>query len=332
MPKETVQIQTQLIKEIKATRNIQEVVIDNPRTINKKIVWVNIVNAGKKEIEYLRKKYNFQINHLHASSSTVFAQHPSVKHGEGYIFAIMHFPIYFNDAVASTEVDIFVGHGHLVTLHNGNLSALNEFFNLCKKDGDSLLTYKFESSTVLLYELLEKLMHSCFPLLDKNSLAINKVEEIIFSNEQKKAVSEILALRHNIISFHKIMHSHKKILTKFMEMKSKLVPSDQLKIYYKKLIEHSKTIWEILENQKEIIEILNSTNESLLNYRLSEIMKTLTIFSIISFYLTLIAGIFSMRTEGMPIVHTPNGFWIILGIMGIIGLSILLFFKRKKWL
>lgn len=331
MPKEQTAAKIQL-ERLKATRNIQEVVIYNPRTTNKKITWINIVNAGKKEIEYLRKKFNFQIIHLHASSSSVIAQHPSVKHGDDYIFAIMHFPIYLNDKVMSTEVDIFVGHGHLVTLHNGNLNALNEFFSLCKKDGDSLLTYKFESSTVLLYELLEKLMHSCFPLLDQTSLAINKVEEIIFSSEQKKAVSEILALRHNIISFHKIMHSHKKILSKFMEMKSNLVPAEQLKNYYKKLVDHSKTIWEILENQKEVVEILNSTNESLLNYRLSEIMKTLTIFSIISFYLTLIAATFSMRMEGMPLIDSPYGFWIVIGAMAIVGLSILFFFRKRKWL
>lgn len=321
-------------EEIKLTRNIQEVSIDNPRTKNHKIRWINVTDAGKKEIEYLRKKFNFQLPHLHASSGNVFAQRPTVKHCDegGYIFAIMHFPIFINERITSTEIDFFIGHGYMITLHNGNMHALNKFFNLCKKDGDSLLTYQFESSTVLLYELLEKLMHSCFPLLDENSLAINRVEEIIFAQEQKKAVTEILALRHNIISFHKIMHSHKKILTKFMDMKSKLVPTQQLQNYYKKLIDHSITIWEILESQKEVVEVLNSTNESLLNYRLSDIMKTLTIFSIISFYLTLIAATFSMRANGMPFVDTRYGFWVIFGFMAMVGLGFIMFFKKKKWL
>ncbi|KKR32454.1 MAG: Mg2 transporter protein CorA family protein [Candidatus Falkowbacteria bacterium GW2011_GWF2_39_8] len=309
--------------EIKITKNIQEVIIDNPRTLNHKIRWINVTNAGKKEIEYLRKKYNFQLPHLHASSANVFAQRPTVKHCdvEGYIFAIMHFPIFVNGTITATEIDFFIGHGYMITLHNGNMQALNEFFNLCKKDGDSLLTYQFESSTILLYELLEKLMHSCYPILDQNSLAINRVEEIIFAQEQKKAVTDILKLRHNITSFHKIMHSHKKILTKFMEMKSRLVPTSQLQGYYKKLIDHSITIWEIMESQKEIVEVLNSTNESLLNYRLSDIMKTLTIFSIISFYLTLIAATFSMRAEGMPFVDSRYGFWLIFGFMALVGVK-----------
>jgi len=320
------------IKEEKIGRNIQIVEIDNPRTANKKITWINVANAGKREIEYLRKRFNFQLTHLHASSSNVFAQRPSVQRGENYVFAIMHFPIYLNETIVATEVDFYILHGHIITLHNGNLQALNDFFNLCKKDGDSLLTYKLESSSILLYELLEKLMHSCFPLLDKNSLAINKVEEIIFAQEQRRAVSHILVLRQNIINFHKIMHSHKKILSKFMELKSKLVPAEQLKGYYKKLIDHSISIWEILENQKEIVQILNSTNESLLNSHLNDTMKTLTIFSIISFYLTLIAAIFSMRAEGMPFINHPNGFWLVLSIMFVVGASIILIFRRKKWL
>ncbi|NTW22711.1 magnesium transporter CorA family protein [Candidatus Falkowbacteria bacterium] len=320
------------IKEDKTSRNIQIVEVDNPRTANKKITWINVTNAGKREIEYLRKRFNFQLAHLHASSSNVFAQRPSVQRGENYIFAIMHFPIYLNETIVATEVDFFVLHGYIITLHNGNLQALNDFFSLCKKDGDSLLTYKLESATILLYELLEKLMHSCFPLLDKNSLAINKVEEHIFAQEQRKAVSQILILRQNIINFHKIMHSHKKILSKFMDLKSKLVPTEQLKGYYKKLIDHSISIWEILENQKEIVQILNSTNESLLNSHLNDTMKTLTIFSIISFYLTLIAAIFSMRSEGMPFVDHPSGFWLILSIMFVVASTILLIFRRKKWL
>jgi magnesium transporter len=314
------------------SKNIQEVVINNPRTANEELVWVNIRDAGKKEIEFLRKKYGFELSDLQLASATVSAQRPSLNRGKNYLFLILHFPIYANHHIAASEVDIFVGHGFLVTLHNGNIQSLNEFFNLCKKDGDSLLAYEFESSVILLYELLSKLMKACFPLLDKNSLAINKVQETIFSDQQKKAVSEILYLRNNVINFRKIMQSHKNILTKMMEVKSSLVPHDQLKKYYKELVDESKTIWEILENQKEVIGILNGTNESLLNYRLGEIMRTLTIFSVVVFSLTLTAAIFSMRAIDLPLVRMRGGFVMIMFIMAIVAVSIIGYFKSKKWL
>jgi len=340
------------MKYTKISKNIQQVIIDNPKTPDEKLIWLNINNAGKKEIEYLRKKYNFELAHLQASLAKATAQRPTVSQGKDYLFIILHFPVLqiclacnntekkkktkaenICDNIIAGEVEFFVGHGYLITLHNNNLKALNDFFNLCKKDGNSLLAYQFESSAVLLYELLKKLIQSCFTLLDQNSIAIAKVEEIIFAQQQKKAVSRILSLRCNIINFRKIMQNHKNIIKTLTKMESSLVPTEQIKKYYNELLEHSKRIWEILENQKEMIEVLNSTNESLLNYRISDIMKTLTIFSVIVFPLTLLAAIFGMNAMGgMPFVSNENGFWIIIVIMLIGCLGMLLFFEKKKWL
>ena len=98
-------------------------------------------------------------------------------------------------------------------------------------------------------------------------------------------------------------------------------------------MEHTKRIWENLATQKETIEILNNTNESLLNFRISNIMKTLTIFSVIVFPLTLLAAIFGMNViDGMPFTETENGFWIIIAFMMIGCFGMILFFFKKKWL
>ncbi|MBI4812268.1 magnesium transporter CorA family protein [Candidatus Falkowbacteria bacterium] len=316
--------------------NIQQITIDNPRTSNDKLIWLNIENAGKKEIEYLRKKYKFEIRHLQMALATYSAQRPRISQGEGYLFLILHFPVFQNGQITAGEIDFFLTHGLLITLHNNNIPVLNHFFNQCKKDGDSLLAYQLESSAILLYELLRKLMIKCFELLDENSVEISKAEEIIFSNEpleQKKSIARILSLRHNIINFRKIMQNHKNILKKLMEKESSVVPAEHIKKYYKELIDHSKRIWEILENQKEMIEVLYQTNESLLNYRLNNIIKTLTIFSVIVFPLTLFAAVFGMNTtNGMPFLNAHNGFWIIVTIMIFASLGMLLFFEKKRWL
>lgn len=340
----------------KISKNIDQVIIDNPKTPDPKdkLVWLNISNAGKKELEYLRKNYNFELTHLQASLGRSTAQRPDVSQGKDYLFMILHFPILQkmpcnnkkkwrkninkknkNEEcdIITGEIEFFIGHGYLVTLHNNNIKAINEFFNHCKKDSNSLLAYEFESSAVLLYELLKKLMINCYPILDQNSIRINQIEEIIFAQHPKKAVSQILSLRHNIINFRKIMQSHKNIMKKLIKMESSLVPREQIRKYYNILLEHSKRIWEILDNQKEMIEVLNSTNESMLNYRISDIMKTLTIFSVIVFPLTLLAAIFGMNTlNGMPFTNHENGFWIIIIIMLIGCLGMLIFFEKKKWM
>lgn len=318
----------------KISKNIHEVTIDNPDTTGGELTWLNITDPGKAEIQYLRqnKKYNFSLAHLQASSTKATAQRPLVEKSDDYLFLILHFPVMRFGSIFSTEIEFFIGKDYVVTLHN-NVKTLNDFFSICKKDGERLLSTKHESTAVLLYEILEKLMVNTYQVLDSMSVSINDVEKLIFEQQTKKAVSDILFLRRNIISTRRIMQSHKNIIKKLTQAETDLVEDAAIRKYYFTLLELSKRIWESLENQKEMIEVLNSTNESLMNYNMNDIMKTLTIISVIVFPLTLFAAIFSMKTEsGMPFLDIPYNFWIIIGLMFIGGSSMLLFFKKKKWL
>ena len=167
----------------------------------------------------------------------------------------------------------------------------------------------------------------------QNSININEVEEIIFNNDQKNAVGKILELRRNIINIRKIMQNHSNILRHLQDMKSGLVPHESLRQHYEDLEEHSKRIWEVLDLQKEMVEVLNDTNESLLNDKMNIIMKTLTIISVLVLPLNLMAGIFGMNTvSSMPFVDNPYGFTIILIIMFVSLLALLSFFTKKRWL
>ncbi len=315
----------------KITDRIEELMIDNPRTAPL-LKWVNIVNAGKNEIDYLRKNYNFDLVHLKASAASVSFQRPQIFRGNDYLFLVLHFPILKEGKIVAAEVDFFVGHEFLITVNNNNLKALFDFFSLGKKSPDSLLSYSLESSAILLYEILGHLIDSCYQLLDENSIDLNGVEDLIFSSQQKEAVRRILTMRRNIVNIRKIMQNHKNILRQLMNMESSLVEKQAMRKYYTGLVDHSKRIWEMLENQKEMVEVLNNTNESLLNDRMTDIMKTLTIFSVIVFPLTLLAAIFGMNAKYMPFVDNPLGFWIILFIMLLCSLGMLVFFARKKWL
>ena len=319
----------------KISKNIQQITIANPQK-NFTVDWLNINGAGKAEIEYLRKKYNFKLAHLRASSAKANSQRPMVARESDYMFMILHFPVPAGDSangVISAEIEFFIGHGWLVTLPSRPIEPLDNFFNLCKKDGASLLSYELESSAILLYEILNKLLGYSFLILDNNSLAIARAEQAVLGADQKKSAGLIMGLRHNLINLRKIMQNHKNILKRLMAMESAVVPAEHLKKYYGELIDQTKKIWEILENQREMVEVLFDSFESQANYQLGKTMKTLTIFYVIFSSLSLVAAIFSMKVDkGMPFISLPNGFLIILAIMGLVGLFMILLFKRKKWL
>ena len=319
---------------LKISPKIEELVIDNPRTAGS-VSWININSAGKTEIAYLLKRQHFNLRHLKQSLSRNIAQRAIIEKEKDYIFIVLHFPIIKNGLVVPSEIDFFMGHGYLVTVHNGNLPPLNNFFNLCRKDEDSTLAYELESSSILLYEILEHLMHYCYQILDEHSKRIAIAQDIVFKidSDQRKTAQELLTLRYNIIKIRRILQNHKNILQNLTTIKSSLVPASELKKYYSTLVDLSKRIWENLDNQKEMIEILHDTNESLLNDQINQIMKTLTIFSVIILPLNLIAAIFGMNTiVGMPFINNPHGFWYVVIIMMLPTAVMLLYFKRKHWL
>lgn len=315
----------------KVSDRVEELKIDNPRT-SPALKWINIVNAGKNEINYLRQNFDFDLVHLRSAAASVSFQRPMIFRGANYLFLVLHFPVFKDDKIIAAEVDFFVGHGFLISVHSNNLKTLTNFFNLGKKSPDSLLSYSIESSAILLYEILGHLLDSCYELLDENSIDLGEIEDLIFSGRQKDAVEKILSLRRNIINIRKIMQNHKNILLQLMKMESSLVDRSAMKKYYSGLVDHSKRIWETLDNQKEMVEVLNTTNESLLNDRMTDIMKTLTIFSVIVFPLTLLAAIFGMNAKYMPFVDHPLGFWMILGLMLLCSLGMMIFFKKKSWI
>lgn len=315
----------------KIGKKIERLTIDNPATPNR-LDWFNIVDAGKNELEFIKNRFGLTMEHIVASTAASQSERPRLLVSRDYIFLILHFPVLLGRRIKAAEIDCFIGHGYLVTLHNGNLPSLNHFFNLCKKEPSSLDAYHSDSSAILLAELLNELMNDCYHILDQNSHDSSRLETLLFKGNSQQTAVGILRLRHNIINLRKILQNHKHILQKLMELKSSIVPRQQITGRYGELVESSKRIWEALDNQKEMIEVINSTNQSLLNNRMTDIMKTLTIFSVIIFPLTLLATIFSMRADDLPLVNHPHGFWLILGLMTLVIIVMLIFFKRKKWL
>jgi len=297
-----------MLKYKKISKNIQEIIIDNPR-IKGKTRWLNIINPGKEELKYLRrfKQYAFDFHELRASSASVQAEHPTIEKRDKYFFFILQFPCFSGNKIEAVEVDFFISHGLLITLHNGKISALNNFFNTAKKDEKSVLAYSQPSSAILLYELLKKLIFGCYEL--------------------------ILELQYNIINIRRIITNYKNILKKIKEMKSSVVSTSKLESYYFYLIEETKRIWEFSESQKETIQALHETNESMLNYQINNIIKTLTIVSVIFTPLTFIATLLTISTNnGMPFLEMFNGFWFVTSGLGVLALLMLLYFLRKKWL
>jgi len=299
----------------------------------KRLEWIHIERPDTEQIEYLKKEFDFHPLDLEDCLNDV--QRPQISEYSHYVFFILTFPVYNRKTreIEASEVDFFIGSRYLVTISDGGVDTVKNFFNEVKNNEYSQEKYMQASHPVfILYEILHRLQNYTFPMLDHVSQDITDIEKKIFSGQEKKLVEEILHIKRNIVDFRRIMQAHKNIIKKLMATHTKFFMPDKTNIYFSNILDRTKDIWDILETQKENITAFQETNESLISYKLNDIMKTLTTVSVILVPATLVASIFGMNVRHMPFIGHPSDFYIILAIILIVILSFVMYFRKKNWL
>lgn len=308
-----------------------------PKTIKtiegKKFEWFDAGQADEKSLAYLAER--FKLNEADLKECPPPLQRPKLIPRPDYLFMILLLPVYNRKKreIGTVEIDFFIGSDFLVTVHDDEFEPLKNFFHECQKFEGVKNKYLNGNPAGLIHELLNRLILYCFPMLNHISLDIDGIEKNLFiATHQKQMLGEILLIKRNIVNFRKAMQAHKNVIKKLVSEMPRFFLTAQLDAYLNNLVEYTKEIWDLLENYKDTIDALQQTNESLISFRLNQIMKTLTIFSVIVFPLTLLAGVFGMNTPGMPWMNDAWGFWkvVIIMLIGMIGM--LIFFKKKKWL
>ncbi|PIT89067.1 MAG: hypothetical protein COU27_02265 [Candidatus Levybacteria bacterium CG10_big_fil_rev_8_21_14_0_10_36_7] len=310
--------------------------MENVREIKfKKSRWIHFDSPNHESIEYLRKKYPFSNTLLQDSLSS--SHRTKIESYPDYLYFVIILPLYSRNIreIHDTKFNFFIGKDYIISFSHEHCKVFHDFFNLFYENKNIRDGVENSTPEGILHELLDKLYHSSMPIIDHIISDSDKIEKAIFSRKENKMISEILLVRRNITDFRQIMQGHKDIIKKLITTlkDNPLYYMKKTDITYNNLIEHAKEIWNNLEILKERIEALQQTNESQISFLLSDIMKTLTIISVITFPITLIAGIFGMNTiKAMPFIEHQHGFWIIIGLMIMIVVAMLSFFKKKGWM
>jgi magnesium transporter len=251
---------------------------------------------------------------------------------DGYLFGVLHFPAYDKNVqrLNAGELDFFIGPDYLVTISNVQLLPVTRLFTRLQEDERMRDNLFSKGSGRLLYEVLDDLFDYCFPILDKIAYKLDSIEDDIEDRRSEEIVTDISKVKQEIISYRKIIKPQRPALRLLERHIERFLP-EELELYFDDLVDASERIWDLLDNYKEVVEALESTNESVISHRQNDVLRVLTIFSVILLPLTLISGIFGMNVL-FPGEHTHTAFWVIVGLMvGTIG-AMVAFFKYKRWL
>ena len=295
------------------------------------LTWIDINNPTPKDIEYL--KDNFHFDQFILDELFVPTVRPKVEEYNHYLFMVLHFPIFIprKKRTFSREIDFIITKDAIITAHYAAIEPLQVLFDSCSLSGANKEKAFGKNTGNLLYKIIEALFEFSFRELNHIQQKIDEVEEEISRNPDATIIEDIAIVRRDVANFIRTVRPQKTIFNSLAIRGSRFF-GEQMEPYITDMLGDYARVMDALENHKEIIEALHDTHESLLTTRTNEIMKTLTILALTVFPLTLIAAIFSMNTQIMPIVGQPNDFWIILGIMLASTIGIFSYFKMKKWL
>jgi magnesium transporter len=292
--------------------------------------WINIERPRGADRAWLEEQFP-EFHPLDYEDVFSRNQRPKVDEYDDYLFVVLHFPA-FDKSVGrlnAAELDIFVGPDFVVTLPNEPVAPVEYLFERCRTREEFRDQIFSKGPGYLLYKVVDDCVDASFPMLGKIGHKLEGIEEDIFEGRNTEIVRDISNVKQEIINFRKIIRPQRAAL-RDLERTRRYVPED-LEMYFDDIVDASERIWDMLENYKEVIEALESTNESVISHRVNDVLRVLTSISVVVLPLTLIASVFGMNVE-VPGQGSIEAFWIIIAAMVLMLGGMLGYFRHRGWL
>jgi len=292
--------------------------------------WHHILYPSEENLDYLQETFHFHPLDIEDCRSKT--QRPKIDIYQDYYFLILHFP-YFDKAnkfLKTKEVKIFWGRDYIITIGKSHWVVKN-LFERTKEDpeiiGDEMMEI---SSDAVLYRILEMLMRETLLLTSRIGNEVERISTDLFSKRAERVIESISVTRKNIILLDTIFKPQLRLFHKF-ESGDIEGFAENMEDYWGNILDYYQKMWDMIEDYKELIEGLSTTFDSMQANRTNEIMKILTFFSTILLPLTFITGLYGMNI-GLPLEHSPQAFFIVLGVMVLVVMVLLGYFRSRKWL
>jgi magnesium transporter len=290
--------------------------------------WIDLEDPTVKEATILEDPFHFHPLAIEDCLSEV--HHPKVDDYGPYIFVIVH-GIRFDaptDQFITRELDMFLGPNYLVTHHNGPMRSVQAARELCSKDLQTAFPRGVE---FLMHQILDQMFDHYFPSLDAIEDKIQLVQIEVFENPTQDTLDRIFALKRDILQLRRICIPQREIVHRLSRGEFRTINA-KAAVYFRDIYDN---LFRIVDAALQYHDMAQSTMDAYLssvNNRLNETMKRLTIVTAMLAPLTVITGVYGMNFEFIPELHWRFGYLWALGLMGMVSVGLIWFFRRKGWI
>ena len=187
------------------------------------------------------------------------------------------------------------------------------------------------SSDYLLYTLIDSVVDYYFLMLDKMGERLELLESDLLKNPTEEILNELHNIRSEILNLRRSIYPLREVVSRLGKMELHPI-NQQTKIFINDLYDHSIQVFENIEVMRETVTGMLELYMNSISNRMNNVMKVLTMIATIFIPLTFIAGVYGMNFKYMPELEWHWGYFAILAFMFLIAVSMLIYFRRKKWL
>jgi magnesium transporter len=255
--------------------------------------------------------------------------HPKIDEFEHYLYIIAHGvdPCANQPhALEMVELDIVLGKRLVFTHQTRPMRSV-----AAVRDEISRGCHLFERGPAwIVHALLDHLIDHYLPLMDAFDEEVNAVEDEAVTKPTQGALKRIFDLKHSLMTLRRVTVHQREILLRLSRTEFALIPAP-LSPFFRDVYDHFTRVADLCDSYREFVSGALEAYLTTTSNRMNEIMKVLTTISTVMLPLTFIAGLYGMNFEQMPELKWRYGYPLALGLMALVAIIMLVYFRRKRW-
>ncbi|MBI3269445.1 MAG: magnesium/cobalt transporter CorA [Planctomycetes bacterium] len=294
------------------------------------ILWVDLEGSSPEPTAILQDVFRFQP--LLVQESLRYSDRPKADFTDACVYAILHAPSFRERGgwvgVDTTDIDVFLGDGFLVTYHPEPIGAITALRDRCRATPEK---YLGRGCDFLLYHVEETIVESFFAVIDSLEVRLDTMEKEIFSRPSAQFFKKIVHFKRDLMHLRRILGPEREVFSLLGREESRFIGASARQ-HLRTAYDHISIVHDVVEIDRDMVVGLRDTYLSFVSNRMSEVMKVLTIITTCLMPPTLLAGIWGMNFEHLPLRDWPYAFWAFLTLCGGMGGGMLYAFRRQKWM
>lgn len=287
--------------------------------------WINII--GLHDIDLIQTVGKmFKIHHVDLEDIVHISQRSKIEINDDYLFSIFKMIYLKSEEIVHEHLSVFIKDNVLITFQE---TPGDVFDTIRQRLDNNLGIVRKKSINYLFYSLIDALVDNHFPIMNQISINFNSVEMEIIDQGQTE-MEKIYKLRKELVYLSNAILPIKDAIHSFTRNNSQYFTKD-INPYYLDVMDHLNQINDTLKAYREMINSLHEVQMANVSNDMNETMMTLTIFSAIFIPLSFLAGVFGMNFGYIPGLESDVAFTYFVISCIVIAVSMLTFFKVRKW-